>query len=546
MVDEQHAAANAEIYEVLAACRNDELAALVNVLAASPASFLKIGRAFEIHDPDHVRYADRIGDEIYRLGVLALSTRNEGRPSYDSLIGGLCRKIGVPEAADTGRNEDGLLNMFAVQHLGSLRPEDRQPVVDAACLAASAATAGILSSDAWPPFAAALLQTAHLRRKLVAEGRMPDGSERGLPAVVTDGEAGSGLYAPLVLQTEDGAPVLSVARLPEARTAGRPVNGGGDVLGALAPILKALQPLVAAEQILKDGNFVRVGIEGGAAALSYSKKAGALVGSAQGYKGQVPFFAVAAGTVAWPAALLMLTAAMIEQRKMEAIERGLEEIKMSLRDVSRFQKDERRSTLTGSIRYFGQVARAVLSGELSTEVLHEIERHEAELVRVQDHLAGDLQAQLDELGALKKGGWTSSKYVKAIEEQMTVIGRSFDEMYTCIRARACGYQLLAAYPGRELGKKARLEDIGMAAERYSPTGDVTVALDRMLRGKLEGISSYETKAVIFGTENALFDTVGIASSEILAGLADARSERLSPLWVDFRLENGQPVDVRLG
>ncbi|WP_158932677.1 hypothetical protein [Acidisphaera sp. S103] len=537
-----------DLYDILESCTNDELAPIVDILVKTPISVLKINRAFERHHPDHVRYADQVGDEIYRLSLMALGRSDGKRPSYEDMVTGLCKQIGIPAALnDINGYEVILLNTFSKQHLSSLPSTDRQRLVDEASVAASTAATGRLSSDAWPPFAWVFLQVAYLRRKLAEEGRMYVDSREttkagvnDLPALVDDGADA------LVVQTEDGHSILSLATLPDAGTRGwcGPENSR-KAMNALTPILKAIQPYLSAEQMLKGGDYVRVTLPPGGA-LSFSEKLGHFVGVAKGHKGLVRLDPISAVSLVSPAVLLTLASAMAEQKKLEDIEKSLDEIKSSLKDVSKFQQNERRSVLTGSIRYFRQVAASVLTGELVSEVLHEIERHEVELVRVQEHLIEDIRAQIATLHAIKKDGWGSGKYVKAIQEAQAILDRMYDEALLCIRARACGYQLLCAYPGREAGKRARLEDISRALGIFSPTGETTISMDQVLREKIQG-SSYEAKALLLTKENALFDTIMVESAAILKGLMDAGrdpSERIAPISIDVKMQDGLAIAVR--
>lgn len=551
MVDVEKTKLCSELYDILGACNDDELAHIVDLLTKAPASVLKITRAFERYHPEHVRYADQIGDEIYRLGLAAIGRNSGSRPTYGSIVGALCKQIGIPAAPSDIETEAILLNTFSKQHLSSLPPADRQLVVMEACTAASSAASGMLSSEAWPVVASTILQVAYLRRKLAEEGRMPPkrGGEAhaasgGVPALVDDG-AGA-----LMVQTEGGDPILSVSYPRDVDAAGWRGVDGSKVVDLLAPVLKAVQPFVTADELLKAGNYMRVTVPRGTK-LVHSDKLGHLVGVAKDQKGHFKSIRLDPASVAKlasPAALLTLASAMAEQQKLEEIERSLAEIKAVLGDVSKFQRDERRSVLTGSIRYLNQVAPSILAGELGSEVLHEIERHEAELVRIQEHLMEELRTQVSALFAIRKEGWGSGKYVKAIEDAQAAFDRMYAEMSLCIRARACGYQLLCCYPGREAGKRARLEDISTALHAFSVAGEVTVSMDKVLREKIKGISSYETKALLLNNENALFDRLGAESSSILGGLEKARRgllEQAEPISIELRIEDGQAVAMRM-
>ena len=545
MAEEPKAAESSDLYDILDGCNDEELAPIVELLVGSNASVLGITRAYERHQPRHARYADRIADEIYRLALEALPLEDRSRPSYGAMIEGLCRKIGIPARSDdVATNERLLFDVFASRHLGAVPPNDRPKVVDNTCLAISKAVGGLFTNPVWPPFAAAMLRVGLLRRRIQDEEAQIRGDDllqsddSTLPSVDQEGA--------LIVHDEGGIPVLTLARLPGRGLDWTELASDGRVAGALVPLLKAIEPFVSADKLLANGNYVRVGIKGGAAALSRSKAGGHLVGSALGHQGQVPFYAIAAGGVAWPAAVLVLAIAYMEQRRFQNIERSLDGIRVALRDVARFQREERRSVLTGSIRYFQQVSRAVLAGELDQEVLQEIERHEADLVRVQDHLFSDVDSQLGTMRTLKNESWGSSKFVKALGEQQTTLERLVDEAAMCIRARSCGYQLLCAFPDRDARKRARFDDLTVSLGRLCPDGDVGNAMDQVLREKLEGISSVETKALLLGRQGNLFDGLKAFRKEASRAMTASRQSHHdlpAILSFDLRIENGVPVAI---
>ncbi|KXV69840.1 hypothetical protein AD951_04890 [Acetobacter malorum] len=532
-----------DLYDVLENCTNEELDPIVDVLGQSQQSVLKISRAFEKYFPDHTHYADRIGDEIYRLGLQALGRNDGKRPSYTEIIGGLCKQVGFPSTL-TGEDEATLLNLFSKQYL-SLRPStiDQQALVNEAAKAVATAVRGILSSDAWPPFAAVMLQIIYLRRKLIAEGRIQLASITGTEISSTSASTDSAVDS-VIIQTENGDRVFSLVTIPDTDTTGwRDMEYSRNLLNVLTPILKAAQPFISTEQLLKNGNYYRAEM-----VLSYSEKLGHYVGTAKGHQGMVRLDPASLVSLATPAGLLTLAAAIAEQKKLEAIEKSLDEIKASIKDVSKFQQNERRSIITASIRYFQQVAPSVLTGELPNEVLQIIERHEVDLVRVQEHLTSDIRAQVVAFNAIKKEGWGSSKYATAIKEAQTSIERMCDEILLCIRARACGYQLLCAFPGRDTGKKVRLQDIANALSALSSMGEVGLLIDKAFREKIQGISSYEIKASVLAHENVLFDKIAIESANIIKGLNDAAKEISEPteaLSVDIKVQDGVPVAIRM-
>ena len=534
------------LYEVLDQCSNEELSPIVEFLIGSPFSYLKHARAYLRYQPDHGAYRDQIADEIYRLGFFLTESFSSQtgsmageKHSYDDLLAAVCKKIGISSAAlDVVQREAILINMFTKQHLLTAEPEARAALVKEAAGAAGKAAAGVLSTDAWLPFVSALVEIAYLRGIMVADGRLRDTETRAL-AVRPDPEIAVSVVG------DDGEHAFSLAAFPEGKAQDWSfMVPDGRTRSQLAPLLTALQPFFSAEQMLAGTN-----IYSAEAALSWSDKVGGYVGVAKGHKGMVDLHQVAAIGVSGPAVFLTAATAIAQQQQMQRIEEALDEIKTMLADISRFQQDERRSALTGSIRYFRQVARAVLSGELAPEVLHTIEHHEAELNKVYDHLVSDLHVAAEALRAVKKDTFGSSKYVKALQDGQATVMSCYDDILLCLRARACGFQLMSAYPGREAGKRARYEAIVEDFRSFLPTGEATMAIDRTLREKLQVISSYESKASLLARENALFENLIASDRAITAAIAPALSlaaQGDNPLVLDFQVEAGEIVGVRLG
>ena len=541
---------NTELYDLLEACTNDELAPIVEALTKSGASTLKISRFFERHSPDHLQYIDQIGDELYRLSFAALGRGDGERPPYQTLVAGLCKKLGLTAAKEVEAAEANLLNLFSRRTLLSVPIKDQQSAVDEARTAAAAAVGGFWTSDAWPPLASCLLQVGYLRSTLAADGRL-SASPSSEPGSADDAEWGEGQNA-LIISTETGIQVLTLATLEASEGDNwRDIRNDRSASDLITPILKAVQPLLSAEQLLSSGNYARVTLPPGAE-LVFSDKLNSFIGVARGGDNK---FATALldpvnlASIATPAMLLTFATAMAEQKRLEEINRKLTEIKLAVERVALFQTDERRSALTGSIRYFQQIAEAVLTGEHSEEVLHVVEQHEAELVKLQDHIAKDIGVQVEAICALKDEAWFGSgKFVQIIKDHQKLLDALYRDVMLCIRARACGWQLLHAFPGRQRRKEARLNDINAALDKFAPMGDLTAAMDRLLREKIQGISAAMAKLALLQSEQMFCKRLADEAQQIRTDLRDAErlaTRREQPISMDLRLENGEIVASRM-
>lgn len=176
-----------------------------------------------------------------------------------------------------------------------------------------------------------------------------------------------------------------------------------------------------------------------------------------------------------------------------------------------------------------------------------VEDHEGALVKVQDHLAEEARVAVEALRGVRKETFGTGKYLKALQESQGRLATIFEEALLCLRAGACGYQLLCAFPGREAGKRARHEDISQGLAMFSSSGEIVGRMDEALRAKLAGISSYESKALLLSIEDRLFDMLTATGATISDGLAAALrgSVNEEPIAVDLRVDDGRVVAMRL-
>ncbi|WP_298165298.1 hypothetical protein [Novosphingobium sp.] len=538
------------IYTILSMCSDDQLAPLVDTLTQTPLSILKICRAYERHAPDHSRYTDQIGDEIYRLGQKALNITDGSRPSYQRMIAALCKHLGLPaQEDDLDDNETTLLNLFTSQRLSSIRADNQQAAVNEARHAVAAGANSFFGAAEWPPLAACLLQIAFLRwrHSEFARANKVTTKASSTPADASHSDA-------LVICNDKGNPVLTIAQInPSDVDAGwRKVTKDDSGISWLNPLLQAVPSTATAVEV-GTNNYMNVIIPAGTE-LVESVKHGGLIGTIRKigttkFAGAAKLDAGKLSALATSGAALNIASALLAQKHLADISQKLSEIKEAIEDVAAFQRNERRSVLTGSIRYFEQIARSVLSGELSDEVVHAIEMHETKLLEVQDHLAIDIRSQTEALKTLKNEEWVGQgKYIKALGEQQATLEKLYREMLLCLRARACGWQLLSAFPGREQRKVDRLQDIRASALALLPQGETAVAMDQLLRDKIKAVTSAAERSKILLNENALLNRISAQSTIVLDSLETIGmdiSNHSTPLSIDLKIEDGVIVATRM-
>lgn len=538
------------IYKILDMASNDQLAPLVDTLTQTPLSILKICRAYERHAPNHSRYIDQIGDEIYRLGQKALHITDGSRPSYQRMICALCKQIGLPaQEDDLAGNETTLLNLFISRRLASIPADKQQAAVNDARQAVAEGASSFLGASEWPPLAASLLQIAFLHgtHNEFARANKRTTEANSTPAYVGRSDA-------LVISNDSGTPVLTLAQisLSEPDVGWRKVTKDDAGISLLDPLLQAVPGIATAVEV-GTSHYMNVIVPAGTE-LVESVKHGSLLGTLRKIgtnelAGAAKLDVGRLSALANYGAALNIASALLAQKHLADISQKLSDIKEAVEDVSAFQKNERRSILTGSIRYFEQIAASVLSGELSDEVVHVIEMHETKLLEVQDHLSIDIHSQTEALKSLKDEGWVrQGKYIKALDEQQAALDQLYRELLLCLRARACGWQLLSAFPGREQRKRDRLQDISASVVALLPQGEAAIALDQLLREKIKTVTSAADRFKILRNENALMDSISAQSAIVFNSLETISmniSTHDSPLSMDLKVEGGFIVATRM-
>ena len=466
------------------------------------------------------------------------------------MVEALCKQLGLhAQEDDLVDNETTLLNLFTSQRLSSIAADKQQAAVNEARHAVAEGASSFFGAAEWPPLAASLLQIAFLRGTHNDAARADRGTKEvsSTPAPVGHSDA-------LVISNDSGTPVLTLAQisLSDSDAGWRKVSKDDTGISRLNPLLQAVPGMATAVEA-GTSNYMNVIVPAGTE-LVESVKHGSLIGTLRKVgtnelAGAAKLDIGKLSALATSGAALNIASAVLAQKHLADISEKLSDIKEAIEDVAAFQKNERRSVLTGSIRYFEQIAWSVLSGELSDEVVHVIEMHETKLLEVQDHLAIDIRSQTEALKILKDEEWVrQGKYIKALDEKQAALDKLYSEMLLCLRARACGWQLLSAFPGREQRKGDRLQDIRASLLTLLPQGEAAVALDQLLREKIKTVTSATDRSKILRNENALMNRISAQSAIVFDGLETIGTDIAThdtPLSMDLKIEDGVIVATRM-
>lgn len=577
--------AKGDLYALLSVCTKEDLDPLVKCITGKLSNLLDINDDYKRHRPDHTKYHRVIADEIRLFGgntFRNLMRGGEG-PSYDEVLLDVCKKLDVPcRDGETSRNESNLLTIFLDRQWKALSEEERERLISEARTDAAkgvgvnaknviqeggvlllsrlalgpfglGATVFSIADPAFSVTVPCVLHIAYLRQKYLEaanQTQVQQTAAETAPAVrpLVRSDA-------LVIVTSEESPVLSLARISEPSVVDwNPVNGI-DGISRLNPLLQGVPSLATAGEVATV-KYMEVVING---PLLKAK-------NQDGYRLTTMINGkFSNGTLLDPenlsrivntSALLQVASVAVAQKHLADISRKLSEIKASVDRILNFQKNERCAVIRGAIRYFEQVAQAVLSGELSESVRHQIEQHEAQLLQVQEHLIEDIRHESQAVQSVKDETMFGSKGMEdAIREHQKLLGDLYQQLQLCIRARVCGWQLLTAYPGEDYLKENRKQSLKEIVDVLRESSDLLASTDVSMRRKVKSMSALfnrnvtvnERKLSLLEWNARLVAQVSQSREQIARELQATEAviaKQLQPVTMLVKIENEQIVAIR--
>lgn len=574
--------AKGSLYALLSVCTKEELDPLVTCITKKYANLLDINDDYKRHRPDHTKYHRVIADEIRLFGgntFRNLMRGGEG-PSYDEIVLDVCKRLDVPcSDGETVRNESNLLAIFLDRQWKALSEDERQKVIAEARADAAKEVGANAKNVIWeggallvkrlalgpigwgaavfsiadPAFSVTVpcvLHVAYLRKKyLEAANSAP--VQESAPQTETSVRPLARSNA-LVVGISEDAPVLSLARISEPPMVDwNPVNGD-EGISRLNPLLQGVPSFATAGEVAT-GKYMEVVING-PLLKAKGQEGYRLITMIDGKPSHGTLLEPSKlSSIVNASALLQVASVAVAQKHLADISRQLSEIKASVDRILSFLKNERCAVIRGATRYFEQVAQAVLSGELSESVRHQIEHHEAQLLQVQEHLMVDIRHESQAILGVKDETVFGSKGMEdAIREHQKLLDDLYQQLLLCIRARACGWQLLAAYPGEERLKGTRKQSIEEAIEVLAEGGDLLSSTDTFMRQKVKSMSALwntnltvnERKLSLLEWNDRLVLEVSQWQEQMTQDLRAAEAvlaKQLQPVTLLVKIENEQIV-----
>lgn len=500
-----------DLYALLSTCSADDLNPLVEIILGKLSNFLEINDDYKKYKPDHTKYYQVIANEIRLYGgntFRNLLRGGEG-PAYDEIVIDVCKKLDIPyEKDNTVANENNILTVYLEKHWASIAQEGHEGSVSEARNAAIGDVSvlkGFAKGGAaylllgWGGLAVSLADTAfkvtvpcvlhiaYLRKRylstLATNETISSTTEASLLQkadvnIISGGES-------LEIVDDKNREIIKIREVSiKDDFAWKSTDEQGNGISRLNPLLQAVPSLIVAGDVGQT-RYMEVVAKG---PLSLSKEIdGAFRGIVHGDKGiqeHANLFSPERLTkIVNAAALWQIASIVVAQKHLADINSKLKDLKIGISKVHDFQKNERKALLTGAIRYFDQVAPSVLDGEISDSIRNQIERHEADLLQVQDHLLDDIKVESYNIQKLEAEQ-------EKIQSHLSNLESLYKQLHLCVRARACGWQLLLLFPGEERLKSSRRESIEETLNYLSANDSLVSQTEEFVLQKTKNMKSF--------------------------------------------------------
>lgn len=271
--------------------------------------------------------------------------------------------------------------------------------------------------------------------------------------------------------TSAGLPALSFYSL---KTRDLPKNKRqielGQSLTKLGPAVQMVASMLPAAA-LSSGKYMRVVVNGplaragdGSAYLPFVRGADGKVSELARLINNSQLCQLANACMLWQVASVI-----VAQKHLADISEKLSEIKEGINDIKEFLQDERKSKMTGSLKYLEQVAQRIMQGELPDHLISKLEDIEGKMLEVQDHLMEEVTRLTDGIDRIEHSDRVGTrKFTEKIEKYQKHLYQLHKQLILCAYVRAANSQVWSAFPGEQRGKIIRNERILSSIEEFTP------------------------------------------------------------------------------
>lgn len=190
--------------------------------------------------------------------------------------------------------------------------------------------------------------------------------------------------------------------------------------------------------------------------------------------------------------LLNVASAILAQKHLADISNKLTQIIETIREISAFQNNARKSEIVGAIQYLQQITPVVIEGQSSPEIRQMLEAIEKDFSTLQDHLLTDIAFAGEKIAAINDGSFFSSATITSkIQAQQKTIEERTMEWDLAMRVRGQALHLVSHSEGQTMLVERRQQAI---EHHYAQFDTVISKVETQLQSRIDSISAVAEQA----------------------------------------------------
>ena len=190
--------------------------------------------------------------------------------------------------------------------------------------------------------------------------------------------------------------------------------------------------------------------------------------------------------------LLNVASAILAQKHLADISNKLTQIIETIREISAFQNNARKSEIVGAIQYLQQITPVVIEGQSSPEIRQILEAIEKDFSTLQDHLLADIAFAGEKVASINDGSFFSSATITSkIQAQQKIIEERTMEWDLAMRVRGQALHLVSHSEGQTMLVERRQQAI---EHHYAQFDTVISKVEKQLQSRIDSIGAEAEQA----------------------------------------------------
>lgn len=548
-------------YSLLSTCTNQELEPLVKIIIETSTNSLDENERYKKYKPNHKKYHKEIGDEIRLFGSDSFASflrRGDGI-EYEEILRDVCNRLKIPcKEKNIITQEKDLIALYELEkekYASSTKKDIAKTLsfVTTTLLTKIHPAVAVfsivqLSSPAFRVTVPCILHIAMLRNKQIEEYTRQLEKNKGS---YTENK-----HELLIVTNKKNETMLSFSNLSElslsAQENWKSIKVDQVEISRFNSLLQTVPNLTTAHNVNKT-KYMEVVING---PLTKAKNGVGYRLQTRGVDGKITengklFSPDKLSKLVKFSAIYNIASVAVAQKHLADINVKLNEIKGIVESINSFQVDERESKIKGTILYFEQISNSVMNGKPLDSILHQIEAKECELLGIQTHILKDIDTQNKKENLEDSDTFGTEGLATSIENYQDNIYKLYSLLLMCIRARACGWQLLSCYPVSDDLINSRKDNIRNSLNNNTLLNDT----EKSIKNHIRSLSS------VFNTEHTLnerklslvnkneFDlqeiktNIFITKRELITAERQYQNKKNDNAKVFLKIEDGKVVGV---